>query len=105
MKRLHTIIALLILFLGVIHLSFAFPIHEWAEGSLWFIGSGVAILLAGLINWIASAPLIGQKTKWVAFSSNMLMCGLFISSLSIIDGPQVFIGVGLFALASFLSIY
>jgi hypothetical protein len=104
MKRLHFIIAVLIILLGVVHVSFAFPIDELTEGTLWFIGSGVALILAGLINWIASEPVISQRTKWVAFVSNILMCSLFIIAMPIIDGPQVFIGVGLFTIATFLVI-
>jgi hypothetical protein len=104
MKRIQYIISLLIILLGMVHITFAFPIDRLTEGTLWFIGSGVALILAGLINWIASDSVISQKTKWIAFVSNILMASLFILAIPIVEGPQVFIGVGLFALAALLVI-
>lgn len=104
MKRLQLVIAVLIILLGIVHVSFAFPIVELTEGTLWFIGSGVALVLSGLINGIASESGVSKRTKWIALLCNILMCGLFILSIPVVQGPQVYAGIGLFLCASTLSI-
>lgn len=103
MKRFQLIIAVLIILLGIVHVSFAFPIGELTEGTLWFIGSGVALVLSGLINWIASEGGISKRTKWITLLCNILMCGLFVLAIPVVQGAQVYVGIGLFLAASTLS--
>jgi hypothetical protein len=103
MKRLQLTITILIILLGIVHITFAFPIDELTEGTLWFIGSGVALVLSGLINWIASEGGVSKRTKWITLLCNILMCGLFILAIPVVQGPQVYMGIGLFLAASTLS--
>lgn len=95
MKRLHAIVVALIVLLGLIHISFAFPIDKLSEGGLWFIGSGVAIVLAGFINFLTMVAVPTLKTKWVGFLTNLILCCLFIVAIPIIEGPQVYVGISL----------
>ena len=49
-SKAYTVVAYLIILLGVIHIGFAFPIGDFNTCILYFIGSGIAIILTGVIN-------------------------------------------------------
>lgn len=52
MQLLIKIISSIIVLLGIVHIGFAFPLHMNAE-TLWFTGAGMAIIFAGLLNFVA----------------------------------------------------
>ena len=103
MNQLHFILAILIILLGVLHISFVFPIGELTEDELWFIGSGVAIILAGFSNLIILDKTISKHIQYIVVLTNVMLLCLFIIAIPIINGPQVYLGIGLFGLVAYLS--
>lgn len=95
---IKTVSAVIVL-LGIVHISFAFPIHM-NEGTMWFVGSGFAIIFAGLLNLIAIDS--GTKTsKAIAAVVNAMCCFLFLFfALPILNEPQVYVGIIIFAIAT-----
>lgn len=89
----------MITLLGVVHITFAFPIRLNTD-TLWFIGSGVAIILAGLLNLVVIYRGGSAFTHTVALICNALMCGLFCFALLVLNEPQVYFGVIIFLLVS-----
>jgi hypothetical protein len=81
--------------LGLVHLAFAFPI-VLDTYTLWFIGSGMAIIFSGLLNLVAVDKEITRFTKAVATITNACVCLLFALALVILNQPQVYIGIALF---------
>jgi hypothetical protein len=53
MRVVVRIVSILIILLGVIHLRYAFPLQV-NENMLWFVGAGMAVIFAGLINFCGS---------------------------------------------------
>ena len=102
--RIHSIISILILLLGIIHILFAFPIQEFNTDVLYFIGSGVAIIFAGFINLIfIKAPTVFNRK--IAILTNLLMLFLFSIAIFELRQPQVYLAVALFTTVLILSFY
>ena len=102
-KKAHTVVTYLIIMMGMVHIYFARCLEEFDTYTLWFIGSGIAIIFAGLIN------LIRTKSKenivyWVCLLTNFLNGGLFIVALKALQDPQVYLGIFLFSSAILLTI-
>jgi hypothetical protein len=72
---------------------------------LWFIGSGVAIILAGFLNLIVLRDVGKDKVGWMlCLIGNLILAVLFVLALLILPQPQVFAGAGLFIAATAVSI-
>jgi hypothetical protein len=82
-----------------VHVSFAFP-FQMNEGTLWFTGAGMAIIFAGLLNYVAIDRNGSKFTKAVAVLVNAFTCGMFLFALPILGEPQVYIGIIIFAIAT-----
>ncbi|RYD63795.1 MAG: hypothetical protein EOP84_33325 [Verrucomicrobiaceae bacterium] len=81
--------------LGLIHISFAFPVRELSTDLLWFIGAGLALSFAGVINLLALK--VSSVPAFVAaLVCDALLAFLFLLSLIVLREPQVFIGAALF---------
>ncbi|RYZ56520.1 MAG: hypothetical protein EOP49_00015 [Sphingobacteriales bacterium] len=93
------IISSLIIALGSMHVLFAFPLHANTE-TLWFVGAGLAIILAGLLNFVALDRHGSSFTMWVAIVVNATMCALFFYAVRILNEPQVYVGVAVFLIAT-----
>jgi len=105
LKTVHTVCTYLIIALGVLHLLFTF--HDYDEftlRALWFASAGVAIIFAGFLNLI-SIRLAGRDAlaRTLCFISNIVLTALFVAALWLMQQPQVFVGVLLFAVASVAS--
>ena len=50
--RLIKIVSSIIILLGIVHIFFAFPLRMNTD-TLWFVGAGMAIIFAGLLNLVA----------------------------------------------------
>jgi hypothetical protein len=85
--------------LGMIHIYFA-GCRTMDIDTLWFIGSGFAIIFPGLLNLIAIHKGYSRFAYLLAFITNALVCALFCFSLSLMHGPQVYIGITLFLITS-----
>ena len=101
-SKTHTILSYIIILLGIIHILFVFPIEEFNTDTLWFIGTGAAIIFAGLINVIASKK-AGNLVRNICILTNSLMTFLFLISLFALKELQVFVGIILFGVPLFLS--
>lgn len=93
------IISTFIILLGVLHISFAFPIDKNIE-TLWFIGAGFSIIFSGLLNLVSINKGGSGFTKSIALFANVVNCIMFCYALSILNQPQIYVGIGLFVIAS-----
>ena len=101
-SKIHTILSFIIILLGILHISFVFPIEEFNTDTLWFLGTGVAIIFSGLINLIAIR--FSEKfIRIICMLTNFIMMFLFIISLFALQEIQVHVGVILFGTTLYLS--
>ena len=99
MHSLIRTISIIIILLGVVHISFAFPVYMNTD-TLWFIGAGMAIIFSGLLNLIAIDRGGSKFTKWVAVVVNVFNFGMFCFALPILNEPQVYVGITIFLLST-----
>ncbi len=69
-------------------------------GTLWFVGSGMAIIFAGLLNLIAIDRGGSKFTKVVAVIVNAFNCIMFCFALPILNQPQVYVGITIFLITT-----
>jgi hypothetical protein len=100
MSGVLRILSFVCIVLGIVHISFAFPITEFTTDLLWFIGAGFAISFAGVINLLALNNSGSRSSQVLAFVCNVLVCAQFILSLSVLKEPQVYFGIVLYLLCS-----
>jgi len=68
--------------------------------TLWFVGSGMAIIFAGLLNFVAMHRGGSKFTKWIAVMTNGINCAMFCFALPILNEPQVYVGITIFLVAT-----
>lgn len=68
--------------------------------TLWFIGAGMAIIFAGLLNLVAIDKGGSKFTKSIAIITNAFNCAGFCFALPILNQPQVYIGITVFAITT-----
>lgn len=95
MHKITRITAVAIILLGILHISFAFPLQKNTD-TLWFTGAGMAIIFAGLLNLVAIDRGGSVFTKTIALLANALMCLLFFFALPILNEPQIYFGIIIF---------
>ena len=105
LKTIHAVCTYLIIALGVLHLLFTF--HDYDEftlRALWFASAGFAIIFAGFLN-LLSLRLAGRDAlaRWLCVGSNLIVTVLFVAVLWLMQQPQVFVGILLFAVATVAS--
>jgi hypothetical protein len=98
MKATIQILSLIIILLGVLHISFAFPLYANTD-TLWFVGAGMAIIFVGLMN-IITLDTEKKRSLYITLICNLLNCLLFCVALAILNEPQVYLGIGIFAATS-----
>ena len=104
MKIVKKIIPALIMLLGLINLSFAFPLQSLEFETLIFIGAGLAIVFAGVINLIALMSPHSIIIKLASLVCNAIMLALFVICITFLKEPQVFAGILLFLISTLFSI-
>jgi hypothetical protein len=105
MKTAHTAASILIVGLGLLHCGFTFRnYHGLSFEAAWFLGTGVAIVLAGFIN-IALLRDGGRDTViWtMALLTNLLFLVGFVFAAYMMGEPQVFVGAILFLVTTTYS--
>jgi len=106
LKTVHTACTYLIIALGVLHLLFTF--HDYDEftlRALWFASAGFAIMFAGFLNLIALRLARREAlVRWLCIIANLICASLFVAALWLMQQPQVFVGVLLFAVAAIASL-
>jgi hypothetical protein len=106
MRRLAWTLSFLAVALGAAHLSFTpgnYP-HP-TMGMLWFIGTGLALIFAGLLNVFALRAAAGdQIVRWLTVAVNLTCAVGFGLSWLLLQGPQVIVGAGLFGALTVASV-
>ncbi len=106
LQTLHKIITGLIVALGVLHLSVTFFDYDRVSiGALWFVGTGIAIVLAGFLNLVLLRD-AGKDgvVRMLCAVTNIIFAVLFAAALFLLPQPQVFFGVALFVIATISSL-
>ena len=99
MRKTLPILAGLALALGLLHLGLSALSWRWSLDALWFAGSGLAIVVAALINLVMiRAEQIDRVQKAVWVIANLALTGFFGLAWLILKEPQVIIGGLVFAL-------
>ena len=99
MHSLIKIVSYIIILLGIVHISFAFPLNINTD-TLWFVGAGMSIIFAGLLNLVAIDRGGSKFTKLVAVITNALNCTMFCFALPILNEPQVYVGITIFLITT-----
>lgn len=101
LRTAHKIITGLIIALGSLHILFTFHDYDsFSLRALWFASAGVAIILAGFLNLILLRDVGKDRVVWViCLLTNLFFAVLFAVALSLLNQPQVFLGIALFVVA------
>lgn len=96
LPALRTALAVMAGLLGTVHLALTpLAYASWSIDALWFVGTGMAMVVAAAANVIAGkAPGLGTRMALAAI--NIAMGGFFAAAWLVLPGPQVIIGGLLF---------
>jgi hypothetical protein len=92
MRLIIRIVSILIILLGVIHLTYAFPLHV-NENTLWFVGAGLAIIFAGLINFVVIERSGSKFSLIIAVIVNAINFGMFCFALAVYNEPMCYVNL------------
>ncbi len=103
--RLALGLAWLALLLGLVHLSLLLVAGSaWTESTLWFAGTGLAIVAAAMLNLIGR-HIPGRSMSGLAIAAaNAAMAAFFAAAWPLLQGPQVIVGAILFILLAGLTL-
>ena len=106
MTTLHRIVTGLIIALGILHLGFTpFNYRRFDMDAMWFLGSGLAIILAGFLNIAVIRGRGRDKLVWaLGLITNLGFALLFGIGLLLLTQPQVFVGLALFGSATICTV-
>jgi hypothetical protein len=102
MRTTAIIAAILIVVLGLLHVGFTFVQYEGLSfDAVWFLGTGVAIILAGFLN-IAMLRDRGRDTLVWAMTllANLFFLIGFALASFMMRQPQVYVGAVLFGITT-----
>ena len=105
MKVADLVVAWLIIFMGVLHASYA-P-HTFTADTLWFLSGSISLFLAGSFNLLRSR--YGHSAGWLRFFCVLMNLALAVFALALgkaeghLMGPPGIVVV-LFLLAAILSV-
>lgn len=97
--QIRSVISGLMILIGLVHIGFVFPLDATDINQLWFIGSGLALILSGLLNIAAIVNCVQRWLSYMTITANLLMLGLFIYAMQALQEPQVYAGIGLYLVA------
>ena len=96
-SRVAAILAISALLLGAAHLVFGILVYKtFSLELLWFLGSGVAIIVTALAN-------LKPGNIWILRVQNSLMLGFLVALVILAPQPQVWLGLVLFTGLFFAS--
>jgi len=101
----YKIFACLGILLGIIHQTFALGANKFTQNTLWFIGSGFAVIFAAFLNLalIKISPK-DPLLRTLCIIANLTITILFVVTLlTVMREPQVFVGIGIFAVLTVFS--
>src|SRR6188474_2677431 len=99
MKTIIKVISAVLILFGLFHISRCFPFHMNTD-DLWFIGTGIAIIFAGLLNLLAIDRGGSKFTKIVAVTVNAFNFAMSCFALQMLDNAQVYVGITIFAITT-----
>lgn len=94
--QVRSIIAGLIVLMGLVHTGFAFPVQGHDINELWFISAGITLIFSGLLNIAAVVNCEQRWLSYVTISSNTIMLALFLYARQFLKELQVYTGIYLF---------
>jgi hypothetical protein len=95
-RRITVILAITCALLGTGHTALTPLIYpQWTENSLWFVGTGLAMLIAAAIN-IVGRGAAGRLDLSLIVLVNLAMTAFFIAAWPVLRAPQVIVGGVLF---------
>lgn len=105
MRLLHKITTALIIALGCLHIGFTpFSYGRFDIDAMWFVGTGVAVILAGFLN-VAAIRTADRVVRTLCFMTNASFALLFGVALFQLAQPQVFVGLALFCVAAVSALF
>ncbi|HSS21225.1 MAG TPA: hypothetical protein VLL54_14220 [Pyrinomonadaceae bacterium] len=105
MRLLHKIITGLIIALGCLHIGFTpFNYGHFDMDAMWFVGAGMAIILAGFLN-VAVIRAADRVVRALCVLTNASFALLFGVAVFQMAQPQVFVGLALFAVAGICALF
>jgi hypothetical protein len=82
--------------LGFVHIALTpLAYADWSIDALWFVGSGLAIVVAGAANFVGFRSW-GVGGQWILTAINLAMGCYFAAAWLVLPGPQVIVGGLLF---------
>ena len=82
--------------LGFVHIAVTpLAYADWSLEALWFVGSGLAIVVAGAANLVGFRSR-GLGVQWILIAINLAMGCYFAAAWLVLPGPQVLVGGLLF---------
>lgn len=82
--------------LGAVHIALTpLAYAVWTVEALWFLGAGLAIVMAAVAN-IVGQPFADRRHRVVVALSNLAMAIFFASAWLVLPAPQVVVGGVLF---------
>ena len=107
MQLLYKIITGLIIALGCLHIGFTpFNYSRFDMDAMWFVGAGVAIILAGFLNVAVIRDAVNDRViRTLCVMTNASFALLFGVALFQLAQPQVFVGLALFGVAGVCALF
>lgn len=103
-RTLAMVLAIIGGLLGLVHIALTpLAYADWTIEALWFVGSGLAIVVAAAAN-LAGFPSRGVAGSWIVTVINLAMAGFFGAAWLVLPGPQVIVGGLLFLGLTFCSL-
>ena len=99
MNTIINIVSAVLILFGVVHISRCFSFHINID-TLWFVGAGIAIIFAGLLNLVAIDRGGSKFTIVVAVVVNAFNCAMCCFALQILNIPQIYVGITIFAITT-----
>ena len=105
MKKIQTIASVLIILLGCVHIGFTFFNYFGISfDAVWFLGTGVAIVLAGFLNVVMLRDGGKDTVIWImGLVTNLFFLLGFWAASYMMRQPQVLIGAILFSITTVFS--
>ena len=91
-QTLAMVLAVVAGLLGLVHIALTpLAYADWTIEALWFVGSGLAIVVASAANFVGFQP-PGAGGQWILAAINFAMTCFFAAAWLVLPGPQVVIG-------------
>ncbi|WP_373487679.1 hypothetical protein [Blastomonas sp.] len=95
-QTLAVALAIIGVLLGGVHIALTpLAYADWTIDALWFVGTGLAIVLAAAANFVRFQS-SGVSSRLILATMNLAMGCYFAAAWLVLPGPQVVIGGVLF---------